>query len=288
MNKIFNGLLPFEIILLIMGVIIFLVLLFLLVWSVMKRRAIVTLLPFFLLPVVLVGYPSIQSVQFKDNGLTIQKYTRVVNNDPSDTAARNKLSEALIKFKNSNRTQQNADALATVAGAQLALGKLDAASLTVQKAVQLDPNSNSVRTAARQVGQQVEVEREFHQNISRLSELLNEFHAAPRDTVVAAGITRTLSGIRSPAYVDASSALVIAKAYAMMDQQQQSVKVINKVLEADPGSAEAKELKDQVVTNQFNVNKEAGATGEKTFRQNITLHPSVLKAVVKDNKAVNK
>lgn len=288
MNKIFNGLLPFEIILLIMGVIIFLVLLFLLVWSVMKRRAIVTLLPFFLLPVVLVGYPSIQSVQFKDNGLTIQKYTRVVNNDPSDTAARNKLSEALIKFKNSNRTQQNADALATVAGAQLALGKLDAASLTVQKAVQLDPNSNSVRTAARQVGQQVEVEREFHQNISRLSELLNEFHAAPRDTAVAAGITRTLSGIRSPAYVDASSALVIAKAYAIMDQQQQSVKVINKVLEADPGSAEAKELKDQVVTNQFNVNKGAGSTREKTFRQNIALHPSVLKAVVKDNKAGNK
>jgi hypothetical protein len=137
-----------------------------------------------------------------------------------------------------------------------------------------------VKEAAQRVNRQIIVQEQFRQHISLLKGQLDKLQARPEDTIITAGVTQTLSEITHPAYVDASSALVIAKAYAAVNQQQQSVKIIDQVLTTDTGSAEAKQLKTRVLNNDFRSAETVTPAQEKSLQQIRTVHPFVLRREV--------
>lgn len=250
MKQFFSGMLPFEVILAFMGIIIFLALVFLLVWNVMKQRAFISLLPFFLVPVFLVGYPSVQSIQFMDDGLSIQKYTNDVNSNPSDTSARRQLTTALHAFNLNPRSQKNAGALTTIADAQLALGNPDSAAIAIKKAIRLEPQSETVKTKYNEVNRQLALKEAFQTDITQLKQAVIVARQNPSDTVTAGRITQLLSGLQHPTYMDQSSALVIANAYAMINQRAKSAEVVDQVLKSDPHAPEALKLKSEINSNQ--------------------------------------
>lgn len=281
MSKFFSSMLPFEIILLIMGVIVFLALLFLLIWNDLKKEKILTLLPFFLIPVILVGYPSIQSVEFKDDGLSIQKYTQAVQANPADTASRNLLEEKLAQFKSNSRTQNNPKALTTIADAQLALGKLDSAALTVKQASLIAPRSNDVKQTSDEIKRHLAIRETFRENIGKLSHDLNKLQISPKDTNVTGDITQTLMNLDPHAYVDPASALVIAKAYAVMNQPTQSAAILNQILVVDSSSTEAKKMKADMVTGRGLKDRQATITQQNTFQKSAIHQTPPFRAILR-------
>ncbi len=73
----------YEIILLGLGVALFVVLLFLLIFSVVKKRPLKGLFVFFILPIVMIGFPGIQKIKFESNGAELDKTAAETRRNPT-------------------------------------------------------------------------------------------------------------------------------------------------------------------------------------------------------------
>ena len=105
---IFEGLKSYERVLLLMGVVLFIALLVFLIYFVVKNKPYKGLLPFFSIPIVMVGFPGIQKITF-DNGIVgIEKLTEEVEQNPNDTTAKKDL-EAKLKSIKSRPISQSAN-----------------------------------------------------------------------------------------------------------------------------------------------------------------------------------
>src|SRR5688572_16891393 len=91
-----SGLLLGEIILMVLGVMLFVTLLVLLIIKVGRNQSASSLLFFFILPVVMIGFPTIQSFKVNDFLEVTRIATRAVEENPSDSAAYKKLAD-LVK-----------------------------------------------------------------------------------------------------------------------------------------------------------------------------------------------
>ena len=264
-----------ESIMMSMGVIIFLVLLFLLVWQVMKQRPYALLLLAFLIPIVLVGYPAIQSIGFDNWKITITKYAQKVADNPKDTVASNQLKRELGSFQSDSRVQNNPEALAAVATAQLALGKLDSANVTIQKAKALAPESVSVKATAIAVTKQIKLNEQFLKDVNLLDKHVDKLQQQPKDTATTTSVIKTLSNLTIPRYVDRPSALIIARSYATIHQPEQAKRVLNNVV-ADTGSVEAKELKKELKNDGIKAKAVVlTSTQENTIKRKLRYAPVV-------------
>jgi hypothetical protein len=89
----FAGLYPYEIVLMLLGVALFLVLLISLLRNVFKDKPFSTLLPAFLLPLTMVGYPSVQSIKYGDLLVQVQAASNEAAAEPSNPAALSRLAD---------------------------------------------------------------------------------------------------------------------------------------------------------------------------------------------------
>ncbi len=153
MNDLFKNMPSYEMILVIMAIPLFLILIFLLIWCVIKKRAITALLPFFLLPIIMVAYPAIKSVKVGniviDNTSQVEKLTGIVSNNPGDTVAVAKLKNAVVQLKNTKGVEQSGNALLAIANAQIAIGRYDSASLYLRKAEKVAPGMERIDSSRR-------------------------------------------------------------------------------------------------------------------------------------------
>ena len=79
-----GGLFWYEIVLLVLGAVFFLVLLGALRSALGAGKSYVGLLPFFLVSIAMMGYPSITSIQYKDGMVEIENDTNQIANDPGN------------------------------------------------------------------------------------------------------------------------------------------------------------------------------------------------------------
>ena len=93
--KVPDGLLIYEYVLLLLGVVLFFTLLIILIIYVARKEAIKGLLIFFALPVLMIGYPSIQKISFNQDGLELEKLMANVESNPGSESARAELAEGL-------------------------------------------------------------------------------------------------------------------------------------------------------------------------------------------------
>jgi|GEM_PF-4499000 hypothetical protein len=229
MQSFFAGMLPFQIILAVMGVLVLLVLLFILVWNVVKQRAITTFLPFFIIPVIMVGYPSIKSVQFFDAILNMNEQTNVVNNNVQDSTARASLETKVAALKSDTRSQSSAKALASIARAQVALGEYDSAAIYVQQAERLMPGSAETAEIRNALQAREDEHRSFSLSIDRLGSLLDRLKRSNGDSATLHAISTQLTNVKIPTYVQADKMRVLARSYAVIGQQNNSLKAMDKV-----------------------------------------------------------
>jgi len=89
--NLFDGLHLYEIVLLVLGALFFLLLVVTLIVFVIKNRSIKPLLFFFLISVLMMGFPAVSKVKFDKDGVEIDKITRELADNPSNVAAKTKL-----------------------------------------------------------------------------------------------------------------------------------------------------------------------------------------------------
>src|ERR1700739_2443621 len=107
--NLFDGLYPYEIVLLLLGVILFFVLVVILNVLVRQGRSIAPLLLFFIVPVLMIGFPAISKVKFDRNGVEIDKAAAALARNPSDGSAKTKLERLVAEIK--PRATQSAEGL---------------------------------------------------------------------------------------------------------------------------------------------------------------------------------
>jgi hypothetical protein len=141
--KIFEGLYLHEIVLLLLGVIMFCVLVVLLIVFVIQRRGIKPLLLFFVIPILMIGFPAISKVKFDKDGVEIDKATEAAAEDPSSAAVRAKLENLVEQTK--PRLAQSPEGLVKIARAEAVLGDQNKALRTLDQALNRDPKLETAK-----------------------------------------------------------------------------------------------------------------------------------------------
>lgn len=139
----FDGFYFFEWILMGLGVILFIALVIGFFYQLTHKRSIVGLLAFFVLDVLMIGYPSVQSFQINKGVISVEKQTDAVLSNPSDTKARQDLQQQVEKLQ--TRQFSNPATLASISKAEYALGNDQAAKETLSKALQKNPELPAAR-----------------------------------------------------------------------------------------------------------------------------------------------
>ncbi|WOD42844.1 hypothetical protein [Hwangdonia lutea] len=142
MEKLFENLFIYEIVLLFLGVFLFMILCGSLVYSIAKKYDIKKLLYFFIVPIIMIAYPSIQEIQIEKDKLAIIKYQDKVKNNPDDEDAKENLAKVTDKLE--KRASTPAD-LAVISKSYLLLEKPEKAISFADKAIYADTKTLTIR-----------------------------------------------------------------------------------------------------------------------------------------------
>ena len=160
MKNLFDGLLLYEVTLLILGVILFLILSIGLLYYIIKKEQISKLLFFFIIPIVMIGYPSINQISISKDKLELTKYQQQLIKNPNDSVAMEKVE--IITDKLEERATSPKD-LVQVSTSNLLLGNNVKAVNLADKALSIDNNN----LAARDIKKLVAVQ----ENINKMPEI---------------------------------------------------------------------------------------------------------------------
>jgi hypothetical protein len=91
----FAGLYSYEVVLMVLGIVLFFAVVIALLRNVFKDKPYAALIPTLFIPIVMIGYPSIQTIQYQNGVVEITKAVQQVQDDPSDPQANAKLNSLL-------------------------------------------------------------------------------------------------------------------------------------------------------------------------------------------------
>ena len=144
--KITESLLPYEIVMLAAGAMLFVVLVVLLVMRVVQNRAFALLLPFFFLPIAMIGFPAVKVIKFGDSTLELKDEVRRLASKPAGAISMAERAELRLKVDELKpRAKDNPEALILVAQAETLLGNVAAGRRVVDEVLRLDPGSQVAR-----------------------------------------------------------------------------------------------------------------------------------------------
>jgi hypothetical protein len=146
MKDLFDGLLLYEITLLVLGVILFIILSIGLLYYILKKEQIAKLLFFFFIPIVMIGYPSITQITISNDKIELSKLQNQVIEDPDDTVAVQKMEQLTQKLE---KRASTAEDLVQVSTSNLLLGNNKKAENLADKALIKDNTSTAARDIKR-------------------------------------------------------------------------------------------------------------------------------------------
>lgn len=233
MTPIFDGLYLGEVVLLVLGAILFVVLLVALLYQLMHKGSIAPLLAFFAVSIAMIGYPSIREIQFKDGLVTITKMTEEVQQNPTDANLRKKLQKQVEQI--SQRPVSSPESAVAVANAQFELGNEEAAKSNLQKAVQANPNT----PAAQELQKKIIV-------FDNLKQIASQVEANPNDNTAKTKLTSTLAQASQLKTASPAALIQVARAQAALGEHAKALENTQKVLSIEPGSQAATQLQNAV------------------------------------------
>ena len=138
-----EGLLDYEKVLLLLGILLFLVLMVVLIIIVGQKRKIKPLLAFFLVPILMIGYPSVKKIQYGNLLIEFYRQTNKAEQVSSDARERQELNESMEEVK--RRSPKKTGTLVTIARAEAVLGDTAEALKFVNMALDRVPeNKNAI------------------------------------------------------------------------------------------------------------------------------------------------
>jgi tetratricopeptide (TPR) repeat protein len=232
--NVFDGLYLYEIVLLTLGVVLFLVLVAALLILLIKRRSFSKLLPFFGIPVLMIGFPGIRSVSFQNGVATITTVTPELQKNPTNTELRQTLEKAVKET--SSRPANDPNTIVKIAAAQFALGDHQAAEARLDTALQKAPQLPAAATLQKKI--------ELNRNLTRLTAQVeqhpqNQAAKAKLQEVVAEGSTLAIS---SPVLI-----ANLARAEAAVGNNKRALALADQALKIQPNLSTAAALKERIV-----------------------------------------
>jgi tetratricopeptide (TPR) repeat protein len=217
----FDGLYLFEWVLMALGVILFIVLVIAFFYQLTHNRSVGMLLAFFMVPIAMIGYPSLQSIQISDNKVSLEKTADAVLSNPADATARKELQQQVEKLR--SRSFSDPGTLTTISKAEFALGNDQVAKNNLEKALQKDPQL----PAAKQL--QIKID-----SLDRLAPLTAQVKSNPTDEKAKAELNQTLNTVAQQPVANPAALLKVAQAQAALGDHVKAEKNIAIVQKINP------------------------------------------------------
>ncbi len=231
--KFLDGLYSYEVVLLVLGVTLFVALLILLAVLAAKGRPFAKLLGFFVLPIVMIGFPSIKSIEFSDGVAKIEKDTHDLQGDPTNKTLRDALANEVATL--SPRPSSEPGVIATIAHAQIALGRNEEARASFNKASQLAPQHPQV----------LEVQKRLELD-NKLADLAAKVEQQPSNSAAKEELQKILADVSSRPIASPVTITNIARAQVAIGDQTQARLNVEKVLKINPNHAQAIQLRSKM------------------------------------------
>jgi tetratricopeptide (TPR) repeat protein len=231
--RFFDGLYPFEIVLLILGVVMFFAVLIAFMRQVFTGRSVTPLLKFFVVPIVMIGFPGFQSIKLEGLEADLTHKIQAVQQNPADTQARNDLQKDASAL--ASRPIADPQVNTKLAEAHFALGNERAAKVNLQKALQANPTL----PAAQDVQRKIEL-------ADRLKTLVPQVEAAPSNAAARAELSRTVTALDRTRVANPNTMAQLAEANAVLGKPQGAHRNLEVATKINPDSAAVREAQIKV------------------------------------------
>ena len=231
--KLLDGLHFYEIVMLVLGILLFLVLVFAFVSFVVKGKPFGGLLAFFAVPIAMIGYPSIKSSEISQDTVKIEKITEELRQKPTNTTLRQELRTTTDQV--ASRPVTSAGRATIIANAQFALGDDSAATATLAQALRIDPNAPK----AAELQQKIEV-------LHNLESLAARVEKNPGDPNARAELASSVAKVSSAAIANPKALMTIARAQAAIGEHDKALVTAETAVKVNPVSIEATALRNAI------------------------------------------
>jgi tetratricopeptide (TPR) repeat protein len=233
MDKLFDGLYGYEILLATLGTLLFVLMIPMLLRQVWRDKPYGGLLMFFILPVGMIGFPGIKSFQYQKGVISLEKDAHDLRQNPTDAALRQKVAQQVEEV--GSRPSNDPDTKTKVAQAQFDLGNHQAAETAVDEVLKVQPKSS----AALQLKERIATDRKLRDLSTKVSE-------NPTDTVAKRQLEAvTHEAVKQPV---ASPEMLanIAASEAAIGHADEAAAFNKKALQINPNLQRAKMLQDRI------------------------------------------
>lgn len=234
LNSLTNGLYSGEVVLLFMGIVLFSVLIFAFIYQILNQRSVTALLGFFVLPIVMIGYPSIKSFEYKDGVLSVDKTTDQLLANPSDAQSRQALEQQVQQI--ASRPPDSATDSLTLAKAQYALGHEETAAQNLEKALQAKADLPEALLLKKKM--------EVAQNLQRLAAQLEH---NPADQQSRMELQSNIGQATQLKWANPLAITALARAQSAVGDHAHALETINKAVAIDPQAAPAQKLRETIL-----------------------------------------
>jgi len=223
-----QGLYPYEVVIMGLGALLFVVMLIALAAYLIKGKSVTGLVVFFVLSLGMLGFPGLKSLQYKDGLVTLEFNEQQLQQNPENMQAREGLSKGLQAVED---RPADAKASLTIAKAQWALGNEQAAVKSLQPAL----GSQTTTQDAIALKQRIE-------SVQKLDDLTAQAEQNP-SSVDKAELEQQLNQVIRQPVVSPKTAATVARAHAALGQNEQAAQSAKKALAIDPNLVAAPKLK---------------------------------------------
>jgi len=230
--KLFDGLYLYEIILMLLGALLFLVLLILLVYSVIKNRDPKSMLLSLLLPVLMIGFPSISKIQYDKLVVELQHQARELEQKPGDPQLKAAVEQKVIAVT-ARPIDNSPETLVTVAHAQSALGNDTQALTTVDKALQIAPQL----TAAAQLKSAIVDRQNLKQDAAELEKKTEQLEKNPNDQNLKTEVKEKIRKVEARPTLNPEVLSKLARAQKAAGQDEDAIRTAKQAVKIDPTAA---------------------------------------------------
>jgi len=238
--KFFDGLFPYEIILLVLGGLLFLVIIVAFVVLVIRGKPYGKLLMFFAIPIIMIGFPGVKSFEISASVIKIEKATRALEEDPTDKDLRASLEKEVTNV--SSRPIGNPRVSTTIARAQVALGNDVAAEARIGKALKVAPKLST----ALELKKRLDLDR-------NLADLTSKVEQNPGDTGAKTKLETTVKELDRFRIASPETVTNVARAHSVLGDQAKAKENLEKALTIKPNLAPAIRLNEQIKVNAIPV-----------------------------------
>jgi len=254
--QLLEGITIYELILMVLGVAIALAILFIFVYTAIKKEPNTNLIYAFVVPGLMIAYPSIKKLQFDKGVVTLDTYATAVETNPLDTASQRLLNTAIQTLPD-DRAKDSPTAMSAKAKGQIALGRYDDAQQTIQDAWKVDSSSPQLREIRNTVFEKQKEKKHFDQNLINLNNVSNRWDRNRNNPLIRDSIYHALQKIDGTAgndqtlHVDPQQIIQLAKAAAIAGNKDQALSLLNNLIKTNPDFKEASTLANQINNNFF-------------------------------------